>query len=74
MPRAIMRTLINGDIPSAIWSYLGPVQTAWGITSPKNNTAVTEIITAHTEGTILSKKIGSASMAVALESNNVTNK
>lgn len=45
---------------------------AYGITSPKNRTAVTDIIMAHTEGTKASKNIGRASMANALERSKVT--
>jgi hypothetical protein len=42
------------------------------MTSPKKSTAVTEMMMAHTEGTIESKKIGSASIAKALDRSKVT--
>jgi len=42
--------------------------------SPKKSTAVTDISTAQKEGTRASRKMGSASIAVAFESNRVTNK
>jgi len=45
---------------------------AWGIISPKKSTAVTEIMTAQSEGTKRSRKIGKASIAVAFESRRVT--
>jgi len=67
-----MRMLTTGATPSAMANYWGPVQTAWGITSPKKRTAVTEMMTAQTEGTIRSRKIGRASMAAALERRRVT--
>jgi hypothetical protein len=44
------------------------------MTSPKKRTAVTDIMTAQTDGTIASKKIGRASIANALERRSVTNK
>ncbi len=49
------------------------MHTAYGIISPKNKTAVTEIITAITAGIIPSKKIGNASIAAAFANSNVTN-
>lgn len=67
-----MRALTMGVISSAMNNQLGPVQIAQGMTSPKNRTAVTDIIIAHTEGTNASKKIGKASMAKAFESSKVT--
>ena len=74
IPVVNMIILTNGTINSATYSYLGPVHTAWGITSPKKRTAVTEIMIAHIEGKIESKKIGRASMAHAFESSRVTSK
>lgn len=50
------------------------MQTAYGITSPKNKTAVTEIIIAQIEGTIASRNIGNASIAKAFDNKRVTNK
>lgn len=48
------------------------MQTAWGMTSPKNKTAVTDIIIAHNDGTSSSKNIGRASMANAFDKSRVT--
>lgn len=42
--------------------------------SPKKSTAVTEIRTAQNEGTSLSRKIGRASIAVALDNKRVTSR
>jgi hypothetical protein len=44
------------------------------MTSPKKRTAVTEMMIAHIEGTISSRKMGSASIAKALERSKVTNR
>ena len=68
------RNLTKGANALAILSWFGPVQIAYGITSPKNKTAVTDIMIAQTEGTSSSRKIGSASIAHALERSKVTNK
>lgn len=51
-----------------------PVHTAIGIISPNHNTQVTEMMIAHIDGTSRSKYIGNASIAVALQSSNVTSK
>jgi len=59
---------------SAIMICFGPVQTAIGIISPNHSTQVTEIIIAQNSGNSLSKYIGRASIQVALQSSNVTNK
>lgn len=48
------------------------MQTAYGIISPNIKTAVTDIRTAQAEGTIESKNIGRASIAVAFARSNVT--
>jgi hypothetical protein len=69
-----MRTLMTGATFSAMISYWGPMQIAWGMISPKKRTAVTEMITAHKEGTRRSRKMGRASMAVAFDINKVTNR
>ena len=69
-----MRTLMTGATFSAMMSYWGPMQIACGMISPKKRTAVTEMITAHKEGTRRSRKMGRASMAVAFDINNVTNR
>ena len=50
------------------------MQMACGMISPKKRTAVTEMITAHNEGTRRSRKMGKVSIAVAFDSSNVTNK
>jgi hypothetical protein len=42
--------------------------------SPNKRTAVTDIMIAHKEGTISSKKIGRASIAKAFDNSKVTNK
>lgn len=44
------------------------------MTSPKNKTAVTDIIIAQNEGTIASRYIGRASIAKAFERSRVTNR
>jgi hypothetical protein len=74
IPKTNIKNLTKGATFSAIINCLGPVQTAYGITSPKKRTAVTDIITAQIDGTIASKKIGRASIAKAFESRSVTNK
>jgi hypothetical protein len=74
IPKANIKNLTIGATAYAIASYEGPVHIAYGMTSPTNNTAVTDIIIAHIEGTSLSKNIGSASIANALASNNVTSR
>lgn len=67
-----MSILTTGVIISAITNQFGPVHNAYGITSPKKSTAVTDIIIAHTDGTKASKNIGKASIAKALERSKVT--
>jgi len=62
----------SGIEHTAIYIWLGPIHILYGITSPKNSTAVTEIRIAYHEGTNLSKKIGRASKAQALQSKRVT--
>lgn len=74
MPSASIKNLTAGAIFSAIMSYYGPMQMAWGIISPKKSTIVTEIKTAYKDGTRASRKIGSASIAVALAKRRVTSK
>ena len=69
---AFMRKLTIGPAFSAIASYCGPMQMACGMTSPTTRTATTEMRMAYVDGTILSKKIGNASRAHALQNNNVT--
>ena len=73
-PSTNMRSLTTGATFSAIISCWGPMQIACGMISPKKRTAVTEMITAHKEGTRRSRKRGKASIAVAFDSNKVTNK
>lgn len=47
---------------------------AYGMTSPKKRMAVTEMMTARTAETILSRKMGRASIAKALQIRRVTSK
>lgn len=49
---ANIRSLVGKARAAAIWSYLGPVQKAYGNISPKNSTAVTEIRIAAQDGQI----------------------
>ena len=49
------------------------MQIAWGITSPNNTMATTDIKIAYYDGTIRSKNIGRVSKANALHTNKVTN-
>ena len=73
-PSTSISSFTTGATFSAMISCWGPMQIACGMISPKKRTAVTEMITAHKEGTRRSKKMGKASMAVAFDSNKVTNK
>jgi hypothetical protein len=51
-PRPNIKHFVGIARAAAMLSYLGPVQNAYGIISPKNRTAVTEIIMANHEGNI----------------------
>jgi len=64
--------LVRGAKNDAMAIWCGPTHAAWGIISPKNRTAVTEMMIAMYEGTNESKNIGSASRQQALEINKVT--
>jgi hypothetical protein len=68
----IINSFTNGKEHSAIAIYFGPIQILYGITSPKNKTAVTDRSTAYHDGTSLSRKIGRASRAIALQNKSVT--
>ena len=69
-----MRSLTTGATFSAMISCWGPIQMACGMISPKKRTAVTEMITAHKDGTKRSRKMGKASIAVAFDSNKVASR
>mmetsp|Transcript_23261 Transcript_23261/g.50858 ORF Transcript_23261/g.50858 Transcript_23261/m.50858 type:complete len:249 (-) Transcript_23261:293-1039(-) len=59
---------------AAIFSLEGPVKMAEGMISPRNSTAVTEMMMAAHGGTSLSRKRGSASLATELSSSSVTSR
>ena len=67
-----IRAVTIGQKITAILIYDSPVQRACGIISPNIRTAVTEIIITSSGLTTLSRKSGSASIAKALHSSNVT--
>mmetsp|Transcript_72267 Transcript_72267/g.197892 ORF Transcript_72267/g.197892 Transcript_72267/m.197892 type:complete len:203 (+) Transcript_72267:647-1255(+) len=62
-----MRVRTSGASDAAIWSCLGPVMTADGRISPKMSTHVTEMMIALFSSTSRSRKMGSASLATALQ-------
>ena len=72
MPVKYIRPSTTGQHQYAIASCLGPVASAWGIISPKISTKVTDSTMASTGVTSLSKKIGSVSIAAALQRSRVT--
>jgi hypothetical protein len=67
-----MSALTIGQKKTAILIWLGPVQSACGIISPKANTPVTDRIIATYEGTSRSRHKGRASTQTALQSKSVT--
>lgn len=61
-----MKTLTKGVNFSAMMSYFGPVQIAYGMISPAKIINITDIRMAKAGGTTLSKNIGNDSMQKAL--------